>query len=265
MSATLWQRGLRSASVAWMLAQRELVAEYHMSRMSLAWPILYPLAYTALFVLMRPMLAGHSTASSVHYALFVFVGFSLWQSWFEAMRGQMDAIRRNKSLMARAELGAATLFVTTTLVAAIHMAPRVLLAIIAALIFLPIDAAALSWLVFGSIFVLLNGAAIGALLQPFSTLSPDLGKAIQSISLALLITGAVFIPLPPAPSRVLLWLVSLNPLGALLNAARAPLLGESLLVPWASLAWVFVTLLLTAMLLVVGRRLLPILIERIGN
>lgn len=261
----LFWRASRSFSVAWLLVQREIMSEFHASRMSLLWPVIYPLAYTLLLVFMRPVFGAASASSMSEFAVFVFVGFSLWQSWFEVLRAQMDAVRKNKSLMTRAELGAATLFIATTLSAGLHMLPRVLLGVLAAWLMLSADAAALAILVAGSLLVLLNGAVIGAMLQPFSTLSPDLGKAVQSISLGLLITGAVFIPMPAEPSRPLLWLISANPLGALLNFTRAPLLGDPWILPGASLAWALATLVLMVVLLVVGRRLLPILIERIGN
>lgn len=260
----LW-RASRSFSVAWLLVQREIMSEFHASRMSLLWPVIYPLAYTLLLVFMRPVLGAAAASSTTEFAIFVFIGFSLWQSWFEVLRAQMDAVRKNKSLMARAELGAATLFISTTLSAGLHMLPRIVVGSIAAWLLISADASAIAILFVGSLLILLNGAVIGAALQPFSTLSPDLGKAVQSISLGLLMTGAVFIPMPDQPPRAMLWLISANPLGALLNLARAPLLGDPWLVTGASLSWALATLVLMTVLLVVGRRLLPILIERIGN
>jgi lipopolysaccharide transport system permease protein len=263
---TLLHRAARSVDVAAMLVRRELTADLRVSRMSLAWPLVYPIAYTILVVFMRPVFgSGRSTASAGHFAVFVFAGFCLYQSWFEMLRRQMDAVRANKALVARAEIGSATLFLATLFSTGFHLVPRVLLAmLLAALLLQP---PAWAYLVFaaGSGLVLLNGAVIGALLQPFSTLSPDLGKAVQSISLGFLITGAVFVPLPDSPSRAITAVVSINPLGALLNIARAPLLNASPIVPVASVVWAVVTFALLALILVMGKRILPILIERIGN
>lgn len=262
---SLLHRALRSVSVAGLLVQREIMSDFHASRMSLVWPVIFPLAYTLLLVFIRPVFGAATTSSTSEFAVFVFIGFSLWHSWFEVLRSQMDAVRKNKSLMARAELGAATLFISTTLSAGFHMLPRVILGAVASWFLVSAEPSAIAVLFIGSILILLNGSMIGAMLQPFSTLSPDLGKAVQSISLGFLITGMVFIPMPEQPPRALLWLLSANPLGALLNFTRAPLFGEAWMVPGASIVWMLMTVLGAAILLVVGRRLLPILIERIGN
>lgn len=259
-------RVARTISIARMLAGRELLSEYRQSRMSLIWPVLYPLMYTLLFVLLRPVLGGGMPGHSPWaFATFVFVGFSMWQTWFEVLRGQMDAIRRNRSLMSRGELSSGTLFAATTMVALAHFLPRLLFSVVAAAVFLKADLRALAMLGLFGLAVLLNGAAIGALLQPFATLSADVGKTIQSISLGILVTGAVFLPLPHAPSRLISTVIAINPMGSLLNAARAPLLGDPLVNPGASVFWLLATLVIAAAVPVLGRRVLPILVERMGS
>lgn len=262
----LLHRAARSLDVAAMLVQREVVADLRVSRMSLVWPVVYPVAYTLLIVFMRPLFGGGSaTASLAQFAVFVFAGFCLWQSWFEVLRKQMDAVRANKALVARAEIGSPTLFLTTLFSSAFHLVPRVVIAMLLAAMLLQPPLWAYPVFVLGSGLVLLNGAVLGALLQPFSTLSPDLGKAVQSVSLGFLITGAVFIPLPDVPSPAISLILSINPLGALLNVARAPLLEVGPIVPVASAIWTVLTFALLLLVLMVGKRILPILIERIGN
>lgn len=258
-------RAARSIEVAAMLVQRELVADFRVSRMSLLWPVVYPLAYTLLIVFMRPVFGGGFSGSHADFAVFVFAGFCIWQSWFEVLRRQMDAVRVNKSLVSRAEIGSSTLFLTTLFSTGAHLVPRLICATLFAALVL--DAGPLAILGFwgGALVTLINGAVIGALIQPFSTLSPDLGKGIQSISLGIMITGAVFFRLPPQPSSGLIAMVGLNPMGALLNLSRAPLLGELPVAPAASFAWIAVTFMLLIAVLAMGKRILPILIERIGN
>lgn len=264
-SRLLLHRATRSLDVAAMLVQRELVSDFRVSRMSLVWPVFYPLAYTLLIVFMRPIFGGGVGGSHAGFAVFVFAGFCIWQSWFEVLRRQMDAVRANKSLVSRAEIGSATLFLTTLFSTGAQLVPRLACATLLAILVLHPGPLAILAFVAGALVTLLNGAVIGALLQPFSTLSPDLGKGIQSISLGLLITGAVFFRLPAEPSPALAAMIGLNPMGALLNLSRAPLLGETLVAPAASCAWVAATFLLLAAVLAMGKRVLPILIERIGS
>lgn len=256
----------RAYSVARMLAGRELLSEYRQSRMSVAWPVLYPLLYTLLFVLLRPVLGGGMPGHSPWaFATFVFIGFTMWQTWFEVLRAQMDSIRRNRALMNRGELSSGTLFGATTLVAIVHFAPRLLISLIAAIFFLDANGMSICMLVGFGLAVLLNGAVVGAILQPFATLSADVGKSIQSISLGLLVTGAIFLPLPAAPSRLMSLVISLNPMGSLLNAARAPALGQQMVNPFASILWLLITLAVAAIIPFLGRKILPILVERMGN
>ncbi|MGH8025449.1 MAG: hypothetical protein ACREO0_01870, partial [Pseudoxanthomonas sp.] len=150
-------RMARTGSVARMLAGRELLSEYRQSRMSLVWPVLYPLMYTMLFVLLRPVLGGGMPGHSPWaFATFVFIGFTMWQTWFEVLRGQMDAIRRNRSLMSRGELSTGTLFAATTMVALAHFAPRLIVSIIASAVFLHASIEALAMLALFGLCALLN-------------------------------------------------------------------------------------------------------------
>lgn len=255
----------RSMAVAWMLAVRNWRAEFRQSRMVLVWPLVQPMAYTSLLVLLRPMFGTGGEGARLRYAIFVFIGFILWQSWFEVMRAQLDAIRKNKGLMSRGELGTGTLVLSTTLGAAIQLAPRLLVALIAAATLLGASPHALAMLLGFGVATLVNGAVIGALLQPFATLSPDLGKTIQSFALALIITGMVFIPPPSAPGPLMHAVFTANPMGMLLNAARAPAMGEQLFDPLATWTWLAFTVLAAAGIPLLGRRTLPIIVERLGN
>src|SRR5690606_3663752 len=182
MSTGSMEGARRALSVAWMLALREWRALLRQSRMAAVWPLVQPLAYTALLVALRPMFGMGAAGAPLRFGVFVFIGFILWQSWFEVMRAEMDAIRRNKGLMSRGELGVGTLVLSTALAAAIQLVPRLLVGLAAAVFVLGADLPALLMLVGFGIATLVNGAVIGALLQPFSTLSPDLGKTIQSFA-----------------------------------------------------------------------------------
>ncbi len=261
---TLRVRAQRSFSVAWMLAVREWTAEFRQSRMSAAWPLIHPLAYTVLFVLLRPVILGATEMRMVTFAVFVFIGFGLWQTWFDVLRAQMDALRRHKGLMSRGEVGVPTLMLATTLGGVIHLVPKLCVALLVAWIVLDASPAALLCLTIFGLLVLCNGAAIGSLLQPFATLAPGLAKVIQSISLGIMVTAAVFIVLPAEPPAAMRWLLAANPLGSLLNAARAPLFGDPVLNWSASIGWSIATVAMIALIPLVSQRVLPVVIERMG-
>lgn len=264
-SGVIFSDKKHTLSAARALAVRELLGEYRQSRMSLAWPLLHPLLYTLLFVVLRPVLGGGALESPWEFGCFVFIGFAVWQSWFEALRAQMDAIRKNKALVTRGEISSGVLFLATLLVGLAHYLPRLLFAVIAAGVVLGFKPLALASLIGFGLAAMLNGTVIGALLQPFATLSADLGKAIQSISLGIMISGAVFIHLPAHPPALVSILIALNPMGALLNAARSPLFDHAPLNPWASFMWLVLTLGVALVIPAFGRRALPLVVERMGS
>ena len=252
-------------SVAWMIARRDVVSDWRASRLSIAWPLLFPLGYTALFVLLRPVVQGNAGGFSWRYVIFVFVGFSLWQLWFEGLRTQMEAVRANRSLLSRADLSPVSLFLAGYLLQLFQLSMRLVLVLVATIAVLRVPG---FWECVGFVVlacvVVLNGCVIGFLLQPFSTLLPDVAKALQSASLALLVTGGVFFAMPPAIDANLLTLLSLNPLAPLVDIARSPLLGQKPIFGIAAWVWVALTFLGLSLQASLSRKVLPVLLERIG-
>lgn len=264
MSAGL--SALRNAcAIAWMLARRDLLAEIRTSRLSLLWPLIYPVAYTALFMAIKPAMQSGGPAG-LHYALHVFVGLSLWQLWFQGMQGQMRAVKAQKSLLSRADLDPATLFLAGFLVQAVHLVPRVLLALVLAIVFVHLRSPWSAGIFFVMAFVVvLNGCVVGFVLQPFATLIPDIGRIVQSVSLGLVVSAGVFFVLPPTLSDYVLTLLALNPLGPLIEAARAPILGQAPLFHYAAWTWTALTVLALGLQARMTRKILPVLLERVGG
>ena len=255
----------QTVAVAWMLAKRTLLAEARASRLSLLWPLIYPVAYTALFMALKPVMGGSARPALV-YALHVFIGLSLWQLWLQGLQGQMRSVKAQRSLLSRADLSPSSLFLSGFLVEIVYLAPRLLLALVAAVLVLgfPGPVAVLVFLAM-SVIVVLNGCVLGFVLQPFSTLMPDVAKAVQSVSLALMVTGGIFVVFPADLNPSTVTLLSFNPLAPLVHAARSPLLGEPSLFGWAAMAWLAVTFAALVLQARVARKVLPVLLERVGG
>lgn len=251
--------------VGWMLAKRTLAIENRSSRLGWLWPLIYPVAYTTLFIILKPLM--HPTVGSgVDYALHIFVGLSLWQLWFEGLQMQMRAVKSQRSLLSRAELDPGALFLSGFFVQVVYLLPRLALALILASIVGRLDSL-WSALIFVSMsfVVILNGSVIGFLIQPFSTLMPDIARLIQSVSLALMLTGGIFAVFPKEVSDRTLAALALNPLGPLVEAARAPLLGQVPHFDWAPWLWLVFTLAALAVQVRLARKVLPVLLERMGS
>jgi len=254
-----------SWSVAWLLALREWLSGYRASHWNALWPLLYPVLYTALLMAVRPLL-GQQAHDPGRYALFAFVGFSVWQAWIETLRAQLSALRRYKSLVGRGDMGSGTIALAGAMTGLIQLAPRLLLAVVLALATRhPVSLFALGMLLLGGVLVVANATAFGTLLQPWATLTPGVDRVVQSVTLALIFTGGVFLPLPVDASPLVGWLLALNPFGALLDMARAPLLGDALHAPGLAVAWTAATVCVALLARHLGPRLLPIVVERMGN
>lgn len=254
-----------SWSVAWLLALREWLSGYRASPWNALWPLLYPVLYSVLLLAVRPLL-GQPAQDPIRYALFVFIGFSLWQAWIETLRAQLGALRRYRSMVGRGDMGTGTIALSAAMTGLIQLAPRLLLAVLLALVTQhPVSVFSLAMLLLGGVLLVVNATAFGTLLQSWATLTPGVDRVLQSVTLALIFTGGVFLPLPENPSPLLGWLLAVNPFGALLDMARAPLLGDALHAPAQALAWVVVTGGIALLARHLGPRLLPIVVERMGN
>ena len=260
-----WRALQRDWSVAWLLALREWLSGYRSSRWNAVWPVLYPILYTSLLLAVRPLL-GQQSHDPARYALFAFVGFSLWQAWIETLRAQLGALRRYKSMVSRGDMGSGTIAISSAITGALQLVPRLLLAIVLALATRhTVSPVAVVSLLVGGLLVIANATALGTLLQSWATLTPGVERFIQSVTLALIFTGGVFLALPPHPGRLVQVLLALNPFGALLDMARAPLIGDALHSPALLQVWVALTLVAVLVARNIGPRLLPIVVERMGN
>lgn len=248
-----------------MLAKRTLAIDIRSSHLGLVWPLIYPVAYTALFLSLKPIVHSRG-GSGIDYALHVFVGLSLWQLWFEGLQMQMRAVKTQRSLLSRAELDPGALFMSGYFVQVVYLLPRLALALIFSAIFGHLNS---FWSVFifvlMSLVVILNGSVIGFVIQPFSTLLPDIGRLIQSVSLAIMLTGGIFVVFPNDLNDSTLSLLALNPLGPLVEAARAPLLAQVTHFVWAPWIWIAITLSALAVQIRLARKVLPVLLERLGS
>jgi len=90
-------------------------------------------------------------------------------------------------------------------------------------------------------------------------------KMLQSASLALLVSGGVFFVIPPAVDARIAALLAVNPLAPLIEAARAPLLSQPTVFVWAPWIWAVLTVMVLVIQASVARKVLPVLLERIGG
>jgi lipopolysaccharide transport system permease protein len=248
------------------MARRDIVSDWRESRLSLLWPLLFPLVYSGLFVFLRPAVQGGEVSVDWSYAVFVLIGFSLWQLWFEGLRMQMEAVKANRSLLSRADLSPVSLFFAGYMLQLFQLSMRLVMVLLVTffLVRVPSATACLAFVVVSALTIL-NGCVVGFCLQPFSTLIPDVARTLQSASLALLVSGGVFIVFPPTTDPLLLHILAINPLASLIDAARAPIIGDTplfLIAPWV---WGGLTFLGLAVQVSLSRKVLPVLLERVGS
>lgn len=251
--------------VGGMLARRNLLSELRSARLGWLWPLIYPVLYTALLMTLKPVLQPTGPFDPDDL-LHVFVGLCLWQLWFEGLQTQMRAIKAQRSLISRTDLDPGALFLSGFLVQSAYLVPRLVLALALAAALGQLNAfwpaARFVLLSFG---VILNGAVIGFVLQPFATLLPDVGRVVQSTALALMLSAGVFVVFPQDIDAPLSILLTLNPLGPLLDAARAPLLGQAPHFSGAPWVWMGLTLAALVVQIRLTRKVLPVLLERVGS
>jgi ABC-type polysaccharide/polyol phosphate export permease len=261
-----------SMTAGWVLAKRNINIQIRDHALGYGWVFLVPALYALGFVyLKREFMAGTAVPrdSASWEVLQAFCGIMLVQFWLQLVQDMADIVGRNRALMRGLNIGPAPFVLSVAFEGMVNLGFRVAL-ILMALVALghALPQHLFSWLWMGmSLLVLqLTAYALGLFLAPWSALYPDLRKALQSLTLPLMLVTPIFYAPVADPQRALYWINLINPLAAPITAmsyglqdTTASLQAFSLLIEgllsFAVIAWSVVQL----------RWQIPVLLERIGD
>jgi lipopolysaccharide transport system permease protein len=259
--AEFWRDLQQTPELAWQLFTRNLRARYRQSFTGYVWAFIPPLAWAALFIMLRSagQLSGHGTGN---YAAHLIVGLVFWQLFIESAQSPLRVFAEARPMLGKLRFPREALVVAALLEVGFQFLVRLPLLIVAWLM-TPEASASSWWLLPASLAGLIAGGCfVGVLLLPFSLLYEDVAPALALASgFWLLITPVAYAaPTAGFAARLAAW----NPAAILVNAARAWWLGQGQ-APASTFALVaVVAFLATAIAWLVARVAFPHLIARFG-
>ena len=209
-------------SLSWQLFLRNVRARYRQSITGYVWAFLPPLAWAALFLVLRD--AGRfDGANDEGYAAKVVVGLVFWQVFIEAAQTPLRLFAEARSLLAKLRFPREALLVAGLLEVGLQFLVRLPLLLLAWWQW-PGAECAQWWLLIPAVVgLVVAGTCVGVLLLPLSLLYQDVGSALA-------LAGGFWLLITPVgyavPAKGLAaTLVGWNPAAPLVDTARACWLG----------------------------------------
>jgi lipopolysaccharide transport system permease protein len=188
------QRDVRQCpELAWQLFMRDLRANYRQSLLGYVWAFLPPLAWAAMFLLLRAQGVTTAAPTAVDYSVHVLTGMVFWQVFFDALQMPARVFAQAKPLLTKINFPREALVVAGLLDVGFQFLLRL------PLLLWPFFTGQLSWhggvwlAPLGVAILALAGVCLGVLLLPLALLYQDVGRALALVgSFWLLITPVAY-------------------------------------------------------------------------
>jgi lipopolysaccharide transport system permease protein len=207
------------------LVWREIKARYRQTFLGGAWAILRPLVLMIVFAAIFGGLAGIDSGTSVPYPLFLYAGLLPWTYFQSALTSGSSSLLNNGPLISKAYFP--RLYAPLAAVSA-PLVDFVLALTVVFGLFAWFDRAPSWHVVFLPLFVLLalaSGLGIALWISGPAVRYRDLGFALPFVGQIWMYATPVIYPVSLVPERFR-WLLSLNPMTAVIDGARWSLLGQ---------------------------------------
>lgn len=249
-----------SRELAWQLFLRNLKSRYRQSLTGYVWAFVPPLAWAALFVILRSRSTDGSPAGYVPHVL---VGLVFWQLFIESAQTPMRSFSEARSMLAKIKFPREALVLSGLLDVLFQLLIRLPMLIAGWMLF-PGATMHTWWALPGLLAGLLAaGTCVGILLLPLSMLYQDVAPAVALASgFVLMVTPIGYAPPQGGIAAILdAW----NPVSVLVCTARSGWLGEPT-TQWPAFAGLSICGLALGLIAWLAARVaFPHLIARLGS
>jgi len=180
------QQGLlevfRHRYILTLLVRREIAARYQGSVLGLLWSYLNPLSQFLIYYFVMGILFGRAQRTE-DFAIHVFCGLIVVHFFVETMNAGTRSIVRNKSLVQKMAVPREMFPVASMLVSLFHVAPQVLILLVATLIagWQP-DPVGLIYGVLGLLIAMILGTAMALMFSAANVFMRDISNAVSILS-----------------------------------------------------------------------------------
>lgn len=249
--------------LAWILAVRDIQAQYRQAFLGVTWLLLIPLANILVWVFMHSTGAVRFESSGAPYPVYVITGVMLWSVFVDAVIAPLQQAQSAKPMLAKLNFPRESLIIAGAIQSLFTGCVKFFLLMIA-LMWLGVE------LVLPHLFVpivllglVLIGTMFGTLLIPLSLVYTDVGRGLPTVlQFGMYLSPVVY---STSGSGSISWWVQMNPMTKVLEFSRAIFMGQ-----WPQTLLEFMGIIGVAafgalVALVLLRATWPILIERMGS
>ena len=211
------------------LAQRDVRVRYQLSILGIYWAVLNPLLMATVWSFVFSRLFKMQGLLGIPYLVFFFCSFSLWSFFSNSILSAVGSLTGNASLLAKSYFPRIILPTASVVARFIDFLVSLLVLGVFMLVYrVPLRASALLALplfVFEGMFTL----GLAFLFSSLNVLFRDMQQIAGVLLMAWMYLSPVMYPLDNVPS---VYLIRLNPLGALVGLQTKAILGVSLVGWW---------------------------------
>lgn len=259
----MWRDLLAARGLAWQLMLRDIKAQYRQSFLGIVWAFIPPIAMALGLTWAGKSQVIAISATDLPYPAYVMFSTSLWQTFVEALQGQVQAVTKAKPMLSRVNFPREAIILAKLGEVLFNFGIKLIL-IVGLFIWFRIP---VSWSVIlapvALIHLILLGTWFGLMLAPLSMLYQDVTKALTMlIGFWLFITPVIY-PIPETGSFSTF--VRLNPVTPLLVTIRE--LATTGILTQVTGFWIVSAIALLGLLFtwVAFRLAMPFVIERISS
>lgn len=212
--------GARQFNIWWALATSEVLQRFGRTYLGIFWVLV---SFAAIMTVKIIFLGGLQTASAIEFAVFLGIGYSIWQFMARSLNDGCTCYVRSKGWLLASRFPHSVYIMQSVAVAGIENAITILPVICIVLLFWEPAQSQVSLLVIpGLVMLMINAVAVMMYLGPLSTRYRDLTQFV-SAGVRVLFFATPIIWMPGALD-VPQYLIDWNPFARFIEIVREPLL-----------------------------------------
>lgn len=253
-----------SQFLATQMTKRDLKAEYRQSVLGFFWAFAPILMNSLVWIFLNSSgVVQVSGMASIPYIPFVVVGTTLWSIFTDCLLLPLNSVNSNKGVLSKINFPKEALILSGVYKMSFNLSLKLILVIAILIIYQIVPNVNIVLFPLYLIAITLFALSIGILVTPLGLIYTDISRIVSTgVSLVMYITPVVY----AAPSvGIFKSLFALNPLTYLFTDARSSLFG----LPVENLNFAIITIIVCLIMLLIGlvifRKAMPIIIEKISG
>lgn len=250
--------------LAYQMAKRDLQAQYRQSFLGFFWAFAPIITNSLVWIFLNGSGTVNVNAdSSIPYVLFVVIGTTLWSIFTESLLIPLTSVNSSKGILSKINFPKEALLLSGIYKMGFNLALKLLMIAVFLLVYRVSPGIDFIYFPFLLLVIILFSVALGLLITPIGLIYTDVNRIVTTaIPFLMYFTPVVFL----MPKQGFFKnIFELNPLTYLFNDSRNSLLGESV----EHLVFAFGLFIISVVILLIGlvifRKSMPIIIEKISG